>query len=163
MKKNIAVALLILSLALPLRADEALQNGDFADGITRWHGDGRAPADYANDNPLQASDPFTASGLILPLKHTLWTQVAQDFTSNISGGILKISFKLSPDFVLSTNVQDYDNPSGALGWGWKKFSTPPGSWLVFFTSNNGTKGHYYEIKPHAAAAGAVQTVQVKVR
>ena len=159
--KNVTVAFLILACTLPIRADEPLQNGDFSDGITHWHGDARSPADFANDNPLQASDPFTAKGLIMPLKHTLWTKAEQEFTPHISDGVLKISYKVSPDFALSTIADDYANPSGALGWGWKQFKTPPGSWLIFFSSNGGTKGHYYEVKPQPGNA-AVQTIQVKV-
>jgi hypothetical protein len=159
--KLLALACLALAAALPLRADEAIQNGDFADGITHWHGDARSPADFASDNPLQASDPLTAKGLIIPLKHTLWAKCEQDFTTKFATGVLRISYKVSPDFALSTKTDDYANPSGALGWGWKEFATPPGAFLIFFTSGGGTKGHYYEFRPKQGFAG-VQTATVKV-
>ena len=159
--KKLALALSMLALALPLRADdEALQNGDFVDGITHWHGDGLSPADFASADPFQASDAFRSKGLILPLKHTLWTKEQQDFRTHFTAGVLRISYKVSKDFALSDNPADYANPSAALGWGWALFKTPPGSWLIFFSSQSGTQGHYYTVQPKTT--GDVQSCEVKV-
>ena len=84
--KTFTLVALVFALALPLRADNWLENGDFTDGISHWHGGGRSPADFASDNPLQASDPFTSKGLIIPLKHLDWTKVAQDFKGKSASG-----------------------------------------------------------------------------
>ncbi len=160
--KTLLAAIVALACVLPLRADdEALQNGDFSDGIIHWHGDGRSPADFASDNPLQAADALTAKGLILPLKHTLWTKEEQDFRTHFTSGVLRITYKVSPDFALSSDLSDYANPSAALGWGWAIFKTPPGSWLIFFSSQGGTHGHYYVVQPKTGT-GDVQTYAVKV-
>src|SRR5271163_1178698 len=96
--------LLALAFALPAHADgdNWIQNGDFTDGIDHWYGGGRSPADFASDNPLQQSDPFTSKGLIMPLKPETWTKVAQDFKGKVSNGILSITYKVSADFAFST-------------------------------------------------------------
>ncbi len=151
MKPSLFV-LLVLACLLPLRADECLQNGDFADGIDHWRGDGRSPADFASDNPLQSSDPFTSKGLILPLKHVAWSKVAQDFRGKIASGVLTVTFKFSPDFAFSTKPEDYTNIPGQLGWGWKTFNTPPGSWLIFISALGDTKGTYYIVQSKKGTA-----------
>ena len=79
--KLLPFLLLAVACALPLRADEAIQNGDFADGTTHWHGEGRSSADFASDNPLQASDPFTAKGMIIPLKANVVDEGGADHPS----------------------------------------------------------------------------------
>jgi hypothetical protein len=153
--------MLLLALLLPLRADECLQNGDFADGITHWHGDGRSPAAFASDNPLQASDPFTATGIIIPLKHVSWSKIAQDFKGNIASGVMTVTFKVSPDLAFSDKPEDYTNVPAQLGWGWQAFSTPPGAWLVFTSSHGDTKGERYVVKPKTGTSDP-QTVRFKV-
>jgi len=160
--KTLAFALLVLACALPLRADEALQNGNFSDGITHWHGDGRSPADFASDNPLQSSDPFVSAGLIVPLKHVSWCKVAQDFRGKIATGVLTVTYKLSPDFAFSDKPEDYTNVPNQLGWGWKSFNTTPGEWLVFISSLGDTRGTYYKVKPKTGLSDT-QTVKMKVK
>jgi len=160
--KALAFVLLAVSCVLPLHAQEALQNGDFSDAINHWHGDGRSPADYASDNPFQSSDPFTSKGLILPLKKTAWSKVAQDFTGKISSGILSVTFMVSPDFAFSTNRDDYKNVPAQLGWGWKPFNSQPGNWLIFITDFDDTKGNFYPI-PTKATSGVPQTISYKIK
>ena len=159
--KALLPALLALVCVLPLRADECLQNGDFTDGISHWHGNGRSPADYASDNPLEASDPFTSKGLIVPLKHVFWSKVAQDFTGKIANGVLSVTFKLSSDFAFSAKPDDYLNVPSQLGWGWQSFNTPPGDWLIFISALGNTKGNYYLIAPKTGSSDP-QTFQFKV-
>jgi hypothetical protein len=145
--KNLAFALLVLTCALPLRAEDWLQNGDFSDGINHWHGDARSPADFAADNPFAKPDPLTRKGLIVPLKHVAWSKVAQDFKGKISSGILTITYMVAPDLVFSDKSDDYTNIPDKLGWGWQSFDTPPGEWIVFIDDFNTTRGTYYTIKP----------------
>ncbi len=159
--KKFALAALILAYAFPVWGQEALQNGDFADGITHWHGEGRSPADFASDNPLQASDPLTSKGLIVPLKHTQWSKVAQDFRGHLTTGVLTVAFKVSPDFAFSDKPEDYSNVPSQLGWGWKPFGTPPGSWLLFISALGDTKGTYYPIKTKTGASD-VQGFKFKI-
>ncbi len=162
MLKKLAFSLLLVTCILPLRADDNwLENGDFSDGITHWHGDARSPADYASDNPLQASDPFTSKGLIIPLKHTSWAKVAQDFRGKIATGYLTITYMVSPDLAFSDKMEDYTNIPNQLGWGWKSFDTKQGSWMVFVSALGDTKGVYYTMKPKLGAS-APQTVRIPV-
>jgi hypothetical protein len=143
--KYLPAALLLLALILPLRADNQLQNGDFSDGISHWHGDARSPADYASDNPLNASDPFTSKGLIMPLKHSAWSKVEQDFKPTSPDGTLTVTYMVSNDIALSTRADDYANISESLGWGWVMKKQPaPGQWMldVFSGDQDTTKGHF---------------------
>ena len=161
--KNLLLILLVLLCILPLRADNWLQNGDFLDGITHWHGDGRSPADFASDNPLQAADPFTSKGLIMPLKHLDWTKVAQDFKGKLASGVMTITYLVSKDLAFSDNPADYKNMPDHIGYdGWSAFNTPPGDWVVFVSDFGSAHGTYYEIKPKLGSPDA-QTFRAKVK
>jgi hypothetical protein len=153
--KTLAFAMLVLACALPLQADNLLQNGDFTAGITHWHGDGRAPADYVGDNPLAKPDPFTSKGLIIPLRHLDWTKVAQDFKGKIASGILTITYMVSPDLTFSDKPDDYVNMPDKIHYdGWKPFNTLPGDWIVFVADFGGTPhGSYYMLKPTLGSSG----------
>ncbi len=157
--KRLPLLLLFIACAWPLRADEAIQNGDFADGTTHWHGNGRSSADFASDNPLQASDPFTSKGMIIPLKGTSWTKAEQVIRPNGSGGVLTVTYKLSKDLAFSNNPDYYTNISEQMGWGWLPFGGPPGSWLIDITDSTGTKGHYNLVKPKTGTSDP-QTFQM---
>jgi hypothetical protein len=159
--KALFVTLLVLACALPLRADECLQNGDFTDGISHWRGDGRSPADFASDNPLGKPDPLTSKGLIIPLKHTAWAKVAQDFRGKIASGVLSITYELSPDLAFSDKPGDYVNIPAQLNWGWKPFNTPPGEWLIFISKFGDTAGNYFKIQP-TPGSGDPQTRRFKM-
>jgi hypothetical protein len=161
--KALAMTLLAFALALPLHADNLLQNGDFTDGITHWHGDGRSPADFASDNPLASSDPFTSKGLIIPLKHLDWTKVAQDFKGKSASGVMTITYMVSPDLAFSTKPDDYVNMPDHIGYdAWQAFNTPPGQWIVFLSDFGSAHGTYYEIKPKLGSSD-VQTYREPVR
>jgi len=159
--RKLAFVLIVFASTITLRADNWLQNGDFSDGITHWHGDARSPADFASDNPLQGSDPFTSRGLIVPLKHVSWSKVAQDFRGKIASGFLTITYRVSPDLTFSDKADDYTDVPNQLGWGWKSFNTPPGAWMVFISAMGDTKGTYYKIPPKLGS-GTPQTIRLKV-
>jgi len=162
--KALASTLLALLFLVPLRAQDNanwIQNGDFADGITHWYGGGRSPADYANDNPLESNDPLTAKGLIIPLRQSSWTKVAQDFKGKESSGILTITYKVSPDFAFSTKPEDYENVPDKIGYDhWKAFNIPPGQWMVYLSDFGTDRGHYYMITPKPGTD--VQSLHAKI-
>ncbi len=160
--KTLAFTLLALCLALPLRADNPIQNGDFADGTTHWHGDGRSPADFALDNPMAKPDPITSKGMIIPLKHSTWTKVAQDFKSATGAGTLTITYLVSPDLTFSKKDEDYDNMPEHLGWGWKTFKIPSGSWMVSINDSTGTTGIHYALTS-SGAPGTPQTCNLTLK
>ena len=164
MKKVLSYTLLVLLLAVPLRADDGnwIQNGDFTSGIDHWYGGGRSPADYANDNPLDSNNPLTAKGLIMPLHPESWTKVAQDFKGKVSSGILTITYTTSADFSFSSKPEDYQNMPDKIGYdGWKAFNTPPGKWIVFLSDFGSNKGEYYELTPKPGPG--VQTYRAKIK
>jgi len=161
--KALLFPLLVLACALPLQADNWLQNGDFIDGITHWYGDGRAPADFAGDNPLAKPDPFTSKGLIIPLKHVAWTKVAQDFKGKSTGGVLTITYMVSPDLAFSDKSDDYQNMPDHIGYdGWAAFNTPPGQWVFFVSDFGSSRGIYNTIKP-TLGSSTPQTYHAKIR
>jgi len=160
--KALLFALAALACTLPLRADNWVQNGDFIDGITHWHGDGRAPADFASDNPMAKPDPFTSKGLIIPLKHTVWAKVAQDFKGKSASGVLSITYMVSPDLTFSSKPDDYVNVPDHIGYdAWLPFNTPPGRWVIFISDFGSSRGEYYTIKPVLGSSN-VQTYRAKV-
>ena len=164
--KSVAYILLVLLLAIPLRAqsgDNWIENGDFTDGINHWYGGGRSPADFANDNPLSSNDPLTSKGLIMPLRPGSWTKVAQDFKGKVSDGILTITYKVSPDFAFSTKPEDYQNMPDKIGYdAWRAFDTPPGKWIIFLSDFGSNHGTYYELDAKAGS-DAVQTYRARIK
>ena len=163
--KTLHFALLVLACALPLRADNWIQNGDFVDGINHWRGNGRAPSDFAPDNPLDKPDPLTSKGLIIPLRG-IWDKVEQDFHGKSASGVVTITYMVSPDLTFSTNLDDYANMPEQIHYdGWQAFNTPPGDWVVFiadFGSEGGAHGTYWEIKPELGSSKP-QTFRVQVK
>jgi hypothetical protein len=161
--KLLACALIALFLALPARADgdNLLQNGDFADGLDHWYGGGRSPADFANDNPLAASDPFTSKGLIMPLHDQTWTKVAQDLRGNVSNAELTVTFKVSKDFAFSTKPDYYNNTPVQIGYGgWKPLDTPVGNWVIVLADAGSSFG-YFDPIPVKPGSSDPQTVHVR--
>ncbi len=157
----VLVTVLALACSLSVHADNWVQNGDFADGIDHWRGNGRAPADFAPDNPLDAPDPFTSKGLIVPLRG-IWDKVEQDFHGKSASGILTVTYMISPDLAFSTNPDDYVNMPDQIHYdGWKPFNTPPGDWIVFIADFGSAHGTYWEIKPKLGTS-APQTFRAKV-
>lgn len=150
--KTLFLVLLVGACVLPVRADNWLENGDFSDGINHWRGNGRAPADFAPDNPLDKPDPFTSKGLIIPLRHADWDKVSQDFHGKGSNGVITITYMVSADLSFSTKPDDYQDVAQQIHYdGWSPFTTPPGDWVVFvadFGREGGAHGTYYTIKPN---------------
>ena len=164
MRKTAHLLLVVVALAFaPGRADNIIENSDFATGIDHWYGGGRSPADFANDNPLGGSDPFLSKGLIIPLKHMDWTHVAQDFKGKIASGTLTITYKISPDFAFSTKADDYVGIPAHIRYDlWQPFNTEPGTWMCLLSDFGGTPhGTYIQIKPKPGSSD-VQTMRTRV-
>ena len=153
--KAALLAVFSLALTLTARADGSnlLENVDFVDGINHWYGGGRSPADFASDNPLSASDPLTAAGLIMPLRAESWSKVAQDFKGKAASGVLTVTYKVSPDFAFSPKPDDYVNMPDKIGYdGWAAFNTPPGTWVVFISDFGSSHGTYYLLTPKTGSS-----------
>lgn len=162
MLKKIALSLLILAGILPLHADNLIQNGDFTDGITHWHGDAQGPADFAPANPFDKPDPFTSKGLIVTLKDNRWRKVAQDFTGKITGGVLTITFMVSPDLAFSASGADYVGVPHKIGYdGWAPFNTTAGA-FVFLISDFGSSTIWYNSVTPELGSSKVQTIKDKL-
>ena len=140
-----------------------IQNGNFADGTTHWHGDGRTPADLAADNPLATPDPSLSKGMIIPLKATQWTKIAQDVNIKSPDAQLTITFQFSPGLTFSNKPDDYTGVPAHLGWGWKPFSGPPGAWMIDITDSEGIHGTHGFVNPDPKAKpGAPETYRTNM-
>jgi hypothetical protein len=160
--KTLLLTLLVLACILPLQADNWVQNGDFADGINHWRGNGRSPADFAQDNPLGKPDPFTSKGLIISLRPGEWNKVQQDFHGKSQSGILTIIYMVSPDLTFSVKPNDYVNIPDRIHYdSWNPFNTPAGDWVVMMADFGSAHGKYYEIQPKLGSS-APQGYRTKV-
>ena len=167
--KSLAYVLMVLASVTLLQADVVggngpnwLENGDFTDGISHWYGNGRSPADFASDNPLDKPDPMLSKGLIVPIRKLDWTKVAQDFKGKGASGVLTITYMVTPDLAFSTNKDDYVNMPDHIKYdGWMAFDTPQGDWIVFVSDFGSAHGTYYEIMPKLGS-GDVQTFTAPV-
>jgi hypothetical protein len=112
----------------PTDSKEVLQNADFSDGTTHWHGDCKtAAADLSTDfTSNQASD---AKGIVVELHSSTWTKVTQDIDSkvpNMSRLVLTVTYQLSSDFALSDRKEDYVQIANGLGLDTASFAPAPG-------------------------------------
>ena len=156
---RLALFVLLASLSLlPLHATNFLLNGDFIDGVGHWYGDARTPQDFAQDNAQQAADPFYSKGVIIPLKDMSWSKFAQDFQGDIEGGIITVTYQLSPNLAFSEKPEKYQNVPYEINYsGWKPFQITPGKWMLFIADFGSSRGTYYPIKPKAGSG--VQTIR----
>ena len=147
--KPFIFAFLLGPLLLPLHADDWLTNGDFSAGKDKWYGEAKWPDDFTNTNdPFAKPDPFTAAGMILPLKSSVWLKEFQDFKGKGTNATLKITYQLSPDCEFSKKAEDYKNMPDKIGWdAWKAFDTPPDTFVIFISELESRSGEYYLISP----------------
>jgi hypothetical protein len=159
MKTSLVLAFLILPGVIPLRADVKnwLQNGDFSDGIAHWNGDGRSAGTASDsDIPDLSGNPLSTpagQGMIIRLSPHDWVKVYQDCrpVGNFLGFV--VTYKVSDDFKLSQDMNDYINVPGSLGYGtWKAFNGTPGCWLMMmsdFGSGGNVGAFRWDIDPGA--------------
>lgn len=145
MKNLVSVLLLIALAALPLQADNVLQNSDFANGTDHWRGNGRTPADMSSDDPFAKPDPLLSSGLIIPLKERQWTMVTQNFRTKATQLILKIVMVFAPGVTFSDRDEDYLNVSDKLNYDiFAPFNIDKNHWVAQFVDYaDQTKGFYF--------------------
>ena len=92
--KTIALVFLVIALVIPLRADDLLVNGDFADGHAHWKGDAKDP----DGSTVDLTNPAPLGGVTITLKKDRWTKIYQTFSSRAPKLHYSITFKLSGDY-----------------------------------------------------------------
>jgi hypothetical protein len=147
--RSLLFALVTLVCAIPLHADNALQNGDFTDGSNHWEGDGKTPDEYAQDNPSAASDPLTSKGIIIELKPNSWSRISQDFNgAQGTHYALHITYKVSPGTTLSNRADDYTNIASLIRFeGYENYgflSIEPGHIWIMVKDFEESGGGYQE-------------------
>jgi hypothetical protein len=146
--KRLTCLLVLVFTTIQAHADNWLANGDFSDGISKWYGEAKGPADYAAPDPFTKADPFTSQGMIIPLKNSQWIKECQDFKGKGENSVLKITYVLSPDLKFTSRPEDYQNMPDKIGWdAWKAFDSPPNSWIVFISELEQRHGEYFVIQP----------------
>ena len=123
--KPLFFVILLITIFIPLRADEWLTNGDFSDGNHQWYGTAKSPSDFAPPDPMTAADPFTAKGMIIPL-HGTWMKECQDFKAKGTNAVVKITYVVSKDADLSRKAEDFENVTHEIEWDhWVPYKSVP--------------------------------------
>ena len=151
--RTLLFALVTLVCAIPLHADNVLQNGDFTDGSNHWHGDGKTPDEYAQDNPSATPDPATSKGLFIELKPNSWSKISQNFHGDKGTHYaLNITYKVLPGTTLSDKADDYTNMADHVRFeGYENYgmvTIEPGRFWIMVTNFDDGRGYEERFAPN---------------
>jgi len=136
--------------------EEMLRNSNFAAGNSHWDGDGEKIVQDALDNDNPFASPQTsndATGLVVKLKNSEWTKVAQDFESRPGNLRLTVTYSVSTDFKFSNLARDYANLPQSINFNyWDAFATQVGDWVVMLCDVAARHQSYREISPPSGSA-----------
>lgn len=137
--KTILSTLFLVGFLLQLKADDALQNGDFSDQLTHWSGD--------IEDMSQVDPGSNTKGMVIKLDPDEWKKAIQEFTPQGSNYTLTITYKVSDDFHLTDDKKAYRGVPAKLGFNlWKGFRIPDQDWMVmFWESQSGNAGVYFPV------------------
>ncbi len=154
--------ILFIFLAAPLmaRADTNLfRNGDFSNGISHWEGDCHTPEAATQD--LSSTPP--PSGVVVKLRHEIWTRVTQDFDGKIGQYVLTVTYTISPDLKFSTQRDNYtDIPSKLDIAGWAPFECNPGQWMIVLWDAGAMHYGLWRFSPKSDSGLQTATAQVQL-
>jgi hypothetical protein len=119
-------------------AADVLQNGNFADGLSHWNGDCRAP-DVTGAN--------AASGASVELGEE-WTKFTQIFDAPKGHYVVSITFVLTPGTAFAGEVKDYRKVPKKLGFSaLKEFRLKRGEFCFIVTDAAAKRFAYCGVKP----------------
>src|SRR5271167_4186163 len=96
--KRLALTLFLCAAWIaPVAADNVLQNGNFADGLSHWNGDCR---------PTNVTGGNSAGGASVELQQE-WTKFTQTFDAPKGHYTVSITFILTPGTAFDGNQKDY--------------------------------------------------------
>ena len=122
----------LLLAVVPLPGQEIMENADFSDGTTHWHGDCKPAGSDSTTDFITSST--TAKGLLVELHSSTWTKVTQEMHNlkNVSATVdLTIEYQISSDFKSSDRKSDYENIAASVGFGGAQIDGQPGQILAF--------------------------------
>ena len=133
-----------LAVAVPLLAQdgppETMENADFSDGTTHWHGDCKpAGSDMTTDF---TSSKGSSGGITVDLHSSSWTKVTQEiheYKGARGSMTLTIVYKTSTDLKLSALPSDYTNAGGAVDFGGAHLNAKPGEIIAFIDKPPATR------------------------
>jgi hypothetical protein len=138
----------LATAALPLRADDWLENEFFLHGKDHWYGQVQWPEDFAAADPFTTADPLTAKGMIATLKPSHWVSAFQDFKGKGGNAVLTITYVVAPNTSFSKKPEDYENVPDKIGWdAWPAYNTPIGSFVVFIGDPSNYFFNFYPVSP----------------
>lgn len=154
------LALIFLASMAPVLADtNLLKNGNFENGINHWEGDCHTPDSSTFDPSVTAP----ASGVVVKLRHSDWTQVTQDFDGKVGIYRLSVTYTVSPGLKFSDRPDDYINVPGKLGYSrLRAFTGHLGNWVAIVNDLGAMHYTYWDITPKIDAPGA-QTLTLRVQ
>jgi hypothetical protein len=150
--KRILLAVLVLASALPVSAENRLRNPDFADGISHWYGDVKAP-DSAQADPFATNAASPSPGLIINLKDRSWTKATQQFSVKKEASlVMKIVYKMSSDIAFSNDPDEYKNVPNHIDFNrWLPFDIHKGDWMIMLSDLDNNDGRYFVVTPNSSA------------
>ncbi len=170
MKQTSLLIFALMLAALPAAAQEVLENADFSDGTTHWHGDCKpASSDSSTDFTSNTSG---SGGLLVELHSSSWIKVTQEIRVNIAppAATLAITYQVSSDFKLSDRTADYGNIGPLVGFGGAMIQSQLGQITAFIDvlpmsrssiSNNGNLTQVTIFDDHVSAASFAPATEQK--
>jgi len=153
--KTLALLLFLAGGSVVLADDDALQNGDFSDGITHWEGDVHTAGSSSDDSN-------STSGVVVSLRSGDWTKISQIFEGKSGNYILTITYATTPNLTVSDRDEDYKNTTQKMGLaGLPPESTKVGDWVLIMVDTGISRFNYWEIPPVLNGTG-VQTIKTQV-
>jgi hypothetical protein len=113
-----------------------MENSDFSDGITHWHGNGKT-AESEMTTDFASGSTANAKGMVVELRSSNWTKVTQEIHGYAGKNdpprnlVLTIQYQTSPDFALSTRASDYANVGASIEFGSANLFERMGAILAF--------------------------------
>lgn len=153
--KTLALLLFLAGGSAVLADTDALENGDFSDGISHWEGDVHTAGSSTDDSN-------STTGVVVSLRSGDWTKISQDFDGKSGDYILTITYTVTPGMTLSDRAEDYQNTTLKMGLpGLSPINTKPGAWCLAVVDTGISRFTYWEITPTLNGTG-VQTIKTHV-
>jgi len=145
--KTLVLACFLFIPFVALRAENCIQNGDFAGGTDHWYGDGKTPSEFASPDPLTPAKYSITQGLAVPLKTMAWSKLTQNFETNATDLSITITYSVTSDFSFSDKASYYTNISSQIGQkNFSPFSIDKNHWLAIFCDKGKNVFTYYPIE-----------------
>ena len=153
--KTLALLFLMVGGSAAFADPSALQNNDFADGISHWEGDVHTAGSATDDSGA-------TTGVVVKLRDGDWTSINQDFSGKTGQYILTITYTTTPSLSLSQQASDYVNATSRLGLnGMMPYNGSIGKWFLEIVDSGTRSGTVWQVAPDLSGSGT-HTIKTQV-